>query len=143
MIPLLDWFPRKTVWLALGLSAGITIGSLVLAPMIIARLPADYFLEQRQRVREDSPSLHPVLHYTVASLKNLLGVTLIVVGAAMVPLPGQGLLTMVVGLGLVDFPGKHRLVNAVVGRPMVLHSLNWIRAKAHQAPFLTPATDAG
>ena len=140
MIPLLDWIPKKTLILALGLSAGITIGSLVLAPVFIARLPADYFQEQRRRPREDSRSPLHLLHFTVASLKNLLGVTLVVVGSAMIVLPGQGLLTMVVGLSLVDFPGKQRLVNAIVGRPVVLRSLNWIRAKARKAPFLAPAT---
>lgn len=140
MIPLLDWIPRRTVVLALGLSAGITLGSLFLAPLAIARLPADYFLERRQRAPEDSRSPYPVIHYTVVSLKNLLGVALLVVGTAMVPFPGQGLLTMVVGLSLVDFPGKHHLVTAVGRSPVVLRSLNWFRARAHKAPFLTPAT---
>lgn len=138
MIPLLDWIPRRTLVLALGLSAGITIGSLILAPLIILRLPADHFHEQR-RQDKDIHSPNPVLHYTVASVKNLLGVTLIVVGAAMVPFPGQGLLTMVVGLSLVDFPGKHRLVNAIVRIPAVMRSLNWIRAKGSRAPFVSPA----
>ncbi len=140
MIPLLDWIPKKTLVLALGLSAGITIGSLVLAPVIIARLPANHFQEQRRRPREASNWRYPLLHFTVASLKNLLGVTLIVAGAAMIVLPGQGLLTMVVGLSLVDFPGRHRLINAIAGRPAVLRSLNWIRAKVRRTPFLAPAT---
>jgi hypothetical protein len=126
--------------MALGLSAGIAIGSFVLAPVVIAQLPADYFQEQR-RQRNPSRDRRPVLQFTLASLQNLFGVTLIVAGAAMIPLPGQGLLTMAIGVGLVEFPGKQRLVNALVSRPMVLDSLNWIRAKARKAPFMTPATD--
>lgn len=137
MIALLDWIPRKTLVVALGLSAGISIGSLVLAPSVIARLPADYFRDQR-RARDASRAPRPLLHFTMALLKNLLGGALIVAGAAMIVLPGQGLLTMAIGVGLVDFPGKRRLVNAVVRRPVVLRSLNWVRAKAHKAPFLEP-----
>lgn len=139
MIPLLDWIPQKTLVLALGVSAGITAGSVILAPIIIAQLPADYFQEQPRRPREESRRAHPLLHYTVASIKNLLGAALIVVGAVMVPFPGQGLLTMIVGLGIVDLPGKHRLVTAIVRRPAVLRSLNWIRAKSHKSAFLAPA----
>lgn len=139
MIPLLDWIPRKTLVLALGLSAGISIGSLILAPVVIARLPANYFLERPRHPRETSWDPRRPLHFALAVLKNLLGVALIVIGVAMVPFPGQGLLTMVVGIGLVDFPGKQRLSNAIVRRPMVLRSLNWVRIKARKAPFSAPA----
>jgi len=140
MIPLLDWIPRKTLVLALGLSAGITIGSLVLTPVVIARMPADYFQAQRWRSPPSgSRRPHPLLHFTVTALKNLLGASLVLAGAAMIVLPGQGLLTLIVGLGLIDFPGKHRLINAVVGRPAVLRSLNWVRTRLHRPPFLAPS----
>ena len=139
MTPLLDWIPKKTLVLALGLSAGITIGSLALAPLIIARLPADYFQKQRRGPRSASNGDRPLLHFTITALKNLLGIGLIVAGTAMIVLPGQGLLTLIVGLSLVDFPGKHRLINALVERPVVLRSVNLLRTKLGRPPFATPA----
>jgi hypothetical protein len=136
MLPLLNWMPPHTIIIALGLSTVISIGSLVLAPIAIARLPADYFVEDkppRPRIRR---SAHQRLfRLAFAALKNAIGVSLIIAGAAMFVLPGQGLLTMAVGLGLLDFPGKHHLVNAIVHRPMVLRTLNWVRSKTGAPPF--------
>lgn len=141
MIPLLDGIPPHTFVTALGLSTLISIGSLALAPIAIARLPPDYFVEDQPSQRPPRAiARRPLVHVTLSALKNLLGISLIVAGAAMFVLPGQGLLTMVVGVGLLDFPGKHRLVNALVHRPLVLRSLNWVRAKANTPPFVTEAT---
>ena len=77
-------------------------------------------------------------------MKNLIGVSLIIAGAAMVPFPGQGLLTMIVGASLVDFPGKRRMLRAIARQPRVLRSLNWIRDKASKPPFVVqrPVTAA-
>ena len=36
------------------------------------------------------------------------------VGVAMLALPGQGLLTMLVGIMLMNFPGKFRLEQALI-----------------------------
>ena len=44
--------------------------------------------------------------------------------------PGQGLLTMVVGLLLVDFPGKYRLERWLVTRQQVWRSINWLGASS-------------
>ncbi len=138
MFPLTDWIPAKTLVIALGLSTVISIGSVVLAPLVIARLPPDYF-QQERRPRYLARGRRPLLHFMLTALKNLLGIGLILAGAAMILLPGQGLLTMVIGVALIDFPGKSRLVSAIVRRPTVLRSLNWIRAKVHKPPFLVPA----
>jgi len=138
MIPLPDWIPPHTLITALGLSIVISIGSLILAPIAIARLPSDYFVEDRpsqQSARATGP--RQLVHFTLVALKNALGTGLFIAGAAMFVLPGQGLLTMVIGVGLLDFPGKHRLVSALVHRPLVLRALNWVRAKAHVPPFVT------
>jgi hypothetical protein len=51
-----------------------------------------------------------LLHSTRWLLKNLLGYALIVAGIVMsVPfIPGQGILTLFVGLAIADWPGKRR-----------------------------------
>jgi hypothetical protein len=68
--------------------------------------------------------------------KNLLGYILIAAGIVMLVLPGQGTLTILIGILLVDFPGKYRLERWVVGRGPVLQSINWFRRRAGRPPLL-------
>ncbi|REJ76825.1 MAG: hypothetical protein DWQ29_15470 [Planctomycetota bacterium] len=84
--------------------------------------------------------LHPVLRWTVRVLKNLLGVFLVLAGLAMsVPaVPGQGLLTILIGITLLDLPGKRKMELAIVRRKRVLRAINWIRAKAGRAALEIP-----
>ena len=71
-------------------------------------------------------------------LKNTGGVLLGVAGAAMIVLPGQGLLTLFVAFTLLDFPGKRRLELWLVRRPVVHRLLDWIRRRAGRAPLRLP-----
>jgi hypothetical protein len=57
-------------------------------------------------------------------------------------LPGQGLLTIVVGLLLIDFPGKYSLERRLAGQSHVFRMLNWIRRKHQCAPLVHPAASA-
>ena len=59
-------------------------------------------------------------------------------GFAMLLVPGQGLLTMAVGLMLSDFPGKYRLEQWLVSRASVWRSINWIRKRARREPLKRP-----
>ena len=43
--------------------------------------------------------------------------------------PGQGLLTILLGVMLLDFPGKRRLELKIVSRPSVLKTVNSLRSK--------------
>ena len=75
--------------------------------------------------------------------KNLLGSVLMVAGVAMLVLPGQGVLTILVGFLLVDFPGKYPLERWLVSRRAIGAPLNWLRSRAGRAPleFWTGATE--
>lgn len=122
-------------WVAIGvISLVITIISL---PVIIVRLPADYFVRER-RVRLLNTQLHPVLGWGALALKNLVGLALLVLGAVMLFVPGQGVLTMLIGLMLMNFPGKYRLEQRLVRRPAVLRTLNRIRNRWQRPPLLAP-----
>ena len=44
-------------------------------------------------------------------------------------IPGQGLLTILIGLILLDFPGKRGLERRLVSRPSVLAAINRLRAR--------------
>ena len=50
--------------------------------------------------------------------------------------PGQGLLTILIGLLLINFPGKRRLERKLVRRPKVLQFINRIRSRFGQASLV-------
>mgnify|MGYP001575137864 CR=1 FL=1 len=114
------------------------IGSLIAIPFILVRLPAGYFDERHPRAWMENH--HPILRLTGLILKNVVGLVFLLAGFAMLFLPGQGILTMLIGISLMDFPGKRRLERKLVGRPAVLKTINMMRAKFDRPP-LTVAED--
>jgi hypothetical protein len=68
-------------------------------------------------------------------LKNLLGLVLVLAGIAMMLLPGQGLLTVFVGLLLLEFPGKHRLERRLIGWGPIYRAINRLRRRAGRPPL--------
>ncbi len=116
----------------------IFIGSLIVIPWIIGRLPADYFLENKRHVAR-LKQYHPVVYFLVRLIKNLAAVVLILAGFIMLFTPGQGLLTMLVGLGLSDFPGKYTLERKIVRNKKIFKALNWIRKRAGAVPLRYPS----
>lgn len=115
------------------------VGSLIAIPVILVRLPADYFDERRPRTW--MKGRHPILRWTGLMLKNAVGLVFVLAGFAMLFLPGQGILTLLIGISLLDFPGKRRLERRLVYRPAVLRTINAMRAKFKKPP-LTVADDA-
>ena len=120
------------IWFATGVGSLIII--LITLPLVIVRLPPDYFVRQR-RVRLSAHAAHPALALFLLALKNLFGLTLFVLGVVLLFIPGQGLLTMLIGLLLMNFPGKYHLEQRLVQRPAVLRTLNRIRAKWDRPPL--------
>ncbi len=133
------WINENGVLLGwLGLASLITfIASLIIIPILIARIPTDYFSD-RQRHTSRSQRLHPFLFAALIAFKNLLGVVLILGGILMLVLPGQGLLTILIGVTLTDFPGKYAMERRLVSQPSIFNAINWIRAKAGKEPLARP-----
>lgn len=121
------------VGLAWG-SLVLFIVSLAVIPWLVTKIPADYFHEERRR--RDALSDRSLPLQLLLGFKNLCGCLLVLLGLVMLVLPGQGILTIVIGLFLMNFPGKYRLERSLVSRPKVLDSLNWIRAKAQKPPLI-------
>ena len=125
-----SWLSHPAVDWSLGIfSILAALVSVVLVPRFLAKLPTDY-------LRDCQPAGSRSLLLRV--LRNLLGIVLVLLGIAMLVLPGQGLLTLLVGLLLVDFPGKQQLVRRILSRPKVLSLVNKLRAHRNAAP-LAPA----
>jgi hypothetical protein len=125
---MLDWLKQPSVEIGLAIfSIAAVLASIVLVPRFLAKLPRDYL-----HGHADSGSSSVPLRV----LRNLLGIVLVVLGVAMLLLPGQGLLTLLVGLLLVDFPGKLRLVRSLLGKPKVLAVVNKLRSHRGAPPLL-------
>jgi hypothetical protein len=112
-------------------------GTLLAMPMMVVRMPEDYFLYDRAHLREYRRQ-HPVFRLFSVVLKNILGVVFILAGIIMLFLPGQGVLTILIGITLVSFPRKRSLELRLVRKPSVLRALNWMRARAHKPPLMLP-----
>jgi hypothetical protein len=118
------------------------VGSAAAAAIVLCRLPVDYLVSEDHAVAEDSrPRLQRILR-TVG--KNVLGVVLVVLGVALsLPgIPGQGILTILVGVMLLDVPGKRKLERRILCRPAVLRSVNRLRARFGRPPLLSGGTGA-
>jgi hypothetical protein len=132
-------------WLMGGLtlaSLAMFVGSLLALPFLVARLPADYFADPRRhtsRLRR----LHPLVYLAALVLKNLLGWVLVLAGIVMLVLPGQGLITILIGLVLSDFPGKFALERRLACTPAIFNALNWLRRRAGHAPLQAPLDQDG
>ncbi|NUN50292.1 MAG: hypothetical protein HUU15_15880 [Candidatus Brocadiae bacterium] len=108
--------------------------ALVIVPILIARMPADYFVDDRPLVSRR----HPVLRLLLLALKNLIGLAMIVAGIILIPLPGQGFLTLLLGLTLVNFPGKRSLERKLVAWSPIRRVVQWIRLRAGKPPLVIP-----
>ena len=121
-------------WFLLGSFAGLVIGLLV-TPILVTRIPPDYFSHRRRHTIEHS---FPVLNLLLLATTNVVGATLAIVGLALLFLPGQGLLTLLLGLMIMNYPGKFTLERWLVQRPHVLPALNWLRARRGHPPLESP-----
>jgi hypothetical protein len=50
--------------------------------------------------------------------------------------PGQGMLTILLGLMLLDVPGKRRLERRIVGRRRILKAINRLRKRFGRPPLV-------
>ena len=108
--------------------------SLGVAVAVLVKLPEAYFQDE-----DASPShrRHPILRGIALVLKNLLGAVLILLGLflSLPGVPGQGILTVLIGVMLLNFPGKRRLERWLVSRPRVLPAINALRARFGKPPL--------
>ena len=134
---MLTWLQdnQTLLWSLTAASVAMFVATLIAMPLMIARLPADYFT--RRPVRE-WPARRPAVHLLLVVIKNGLGLVLLLAGLAMLVLPGQGVLTMLMGVLLLDFPGKRRLQRWLIRRRPIFLAANWIRAKRHRPPLELP-----
>ncbi len=140
--PMIDWLKQhETLMWALGALSVVTfVLGLALTPYVVARLPVDYFCRPA-RGQVPWANRHPVLRFGLRAGKNALGLVLALAAIPMLVLPGPGLITLLIGIMLLDFPGKYALERWLVAHGPVFNTLNWMRRKAGREPLILHPAD--
>ena len=128
----MHWVHPALATAALVVSAVTLIAGALAAPVLLARLPEDYFVQERS---VPPPGPRPLGQDALFALRSVLGALLILVGIAMLVLPGQGVLTIVAGLSLLRFPGKRRLQRRLLRLPGIHALVGAIRRGAGKPPL--------
>ena len=115
------------------LSLSISFASII---VVLVKIPANYFSSHYSQ--DFLPGSSWFVRWGAVILKNLLGLFLIVLGLVLsLPgVPGQGLLTILLGLVLMDIPGKRPLEARIIKRPSILSAANSLRAKFGKGPLI-------
>lgn len=135
-----QYVSTETLVTLTALSVVFFVGSLIAIPFILVRLPTDFF--DTRVPRRWMENHHPVLRLLGHVVKNVVGVIFLFVGFLMLFLPGQGILTMLIGVTMLDFPGKRKLEARMIGQPAVLNAINNMRQKFGKPPLtIAPAPE--
>ena len=127
---MIEWVEQWQWWLAGG-SVLFFFGSLIVVPLVIIYLPADYLQRESALFKQT-----PLIGWPLILLKNLLGSVFLLAGLVMLVTPGQGVLSILVGLSLLNFPGKRKLESRILKNPRVAKAINGLRAKAKRPPLI-------
>jgi len=128
----------QDLWWWLGALSVVTfVLTLVITPILVALIPADFFV-RREAHRALWAEKFPVLYYSFRVLKNLIGSVLIPAGLVMMILPGPGLIAIIIGLMLVDFPGKITFVRWLVRKETIHQPINTLRVSLNRPPLMIP-----
>jgi len=142
----MDYFNSIVAWLMSyssiliglgGLSVLILVFSIAGMGWFIAQIPEDYFIHDKRQARHWN-KYSSQARIAIIIFKNIFGGIMLVGGLFLLVLPGQGLLTMIIGLLLIDYPGKFQLEQKIISIPSIFRSLNWFRAKARKPNLLHP-----
>ncbi len=134
---LTHWFSANEemlFWLGIG-SAIMLVASIAALPWLVSRIPQDYFDHTREPTVAPLKG-HPVARLLIHLVRNVVGVFLIVAGILMLFLPGQGLLTLLLGIMMTHFPGKYHVEQWVIRQPGILTAINWFREKGNAPPLV-------
>ena len=119
-------------WLGI-VSSVIFLVSLLSIGWLVSLIPSDYFINRKESKFKLN---YPVAWLVSAVIKNIFGYILIFGGILMLILPGQGLITIFVGLLLSNYPGKYSIEKRIIATPKILKSINWLRKRSNEPPLI-------
>jgi len=129
----------SVTWEYLLLGVVLFLGSLAFSfaaiAIVMVKVPKNYFSTHYKR--DFLPGSSFIVRWGAVIAKNIFGVFLILLGIALsLPgVPGQGILTILLGLIMLDIPGKRPLEAGIIKRPAVLSAINNLRAKYGKEPL--------
>ena len=123
-----------------ALGVGLFLFSLALSfvsiGIVMVKIPPTYFSASHQR--DFLPNSSWWVKWSAVILKNVFGLLLVLLGIVLsLPgIPGQGILTILLGLIMLDIPGKRPLEAKIIQRPTVLAAINKLREKYQKPPLI-------
>ena len=131
------WFEsHQTVLTWMGIfSLVLFFGTLIAVPVIIVSLPHDLLKRGDQSAGKQWLNLW-YLPYVIT--KNVFGFIVLIAGIVMLVLPGQGLITIFLGLALINFPGKRKLIRRLLSQKRIYMAITRLRAKFNKPPLELP-----
>jgi hypothetical protein len=139
---MIEWLSGQWASLTLGkvlLGVGLFLASLLISfaaiGIVMVKIPANYFSSHYKQ--DFLPNSSWAVRWGAVILKNILGLLLIGLGIVLsLPgVPGQGILTILLGLIMIDVPGKRPLEAKIIKRPTVLAAVNNLRGRYNKPPL--------
>lgn len=140
MTDLYSEFILLVTWQNVLIGAAIFVASFLInlgiVSLILVKLPADHFSKNRKT--KFWSGANPALHAAKVIGKNVVGVFLVLLGIVLsLPgVPGQGLLTILLGIMLLDFPGRERLEQKLLSKPSIVNTINRLRGRFGKPPLV-------
>lgn len=139
MIERLTTFWNELTWSGIALGVGLFLVTLAISfaaiAIVMVKVPPHYFSPHHER--DFMPNSPFLVRWGAVIGKNIAGVFLVLLGIVLsLPgVPGQGILTILLGLIFLDIPGKRPLEARIIKRPAVLAAINKLRARYNKPPL--------
>ncbi len=113
--------------LALGTVVGLVlfVAGLFVVRWLLVWLPCDHFIRPE-----------PQRTAVVRVARQIGGGGLVLLGLAMLVLPGPGIVTIALGVALFDSPKKHEILRKILSGKRVRKALDDLRARGKKGPFV-------
>jgi len=108
--------------------------SALIVGVVIVKIPENYF--SSHYVHDFLPNSSWLTRWGAVVAKNIAGLVLVIAGIIMLIGPGQGILTILIGLVLMDIPGKRPFEARIIKQPTVPAVVNNLRAKYNKPPLV-------
>ena len=139
----MEWLAE--IWAALSwnkilIGVGLFAASLALSflaiGIVMVKIPENYFSSHYQQ--DFLPGSSWIVRWGAVIAKNVFGVFLVCLGIilSLPGVPGQGILTILLGLIMLDIPGKRPLEARIIKRPTILAAINDLRARYNKPPLV-------
>jgi hypothetical protein len=140
MIEWLSGFWATLTWGKILIFAGLFVGSIIFSfvsiAVVMVKIPENYFSSHYQQ--DFLPNSRWAVRWGVVIAKNIYGVFLVLLGIVLsLPgVPGQGILTILLGIIMLDIPGKRPFEARIIKRPTILAAVNNLRARYNKPPLI-------